>query len=226
MQKSESIEKLATALSKLQSEMEAVKMSGVNPFHKSKYATLTDIWEAVKSPLTKNGLAVSQIPCGNSLQTMLMHSSGQWIAGEQLLMPSKQDAQSLGSALTYARRYGLSSVLGLVVDEDDDGNSATGIRNESRPSQTQAPQQPKQSRDPVDAILSESAGDQVCKFGNVRIKGKRIKDCQRADLEGYLAWAKDKDGGVAAQAAVIRQYFELMDRGEETQEGVLDTIPF
>lgn len=128
MQMSEQINELAAALSKVQSAMKPAKKDSTNPFFKSKYADLSSVWEACKDELTKNGLAVCQTmestERGEGVRTTLMHSSGQWISGVLVLNPAKNDPQGIGSALTYARRYGLAAILGIVT-EDDDGNAAS-----------------------------------------------------------------------------------------------------
>jgi len=127
--KSESIAELAKALSNFQGKMTAIKKDAVNPFYKSKYATLDTIWETIRKPLSENGLSVAQtmnlIEGKNVLETTLYHTSGEWISGTQLVNPIKDDPQSLGSAISYARRYSLSAILGIVADEDDDANIAT-----------------------------------------------------------------------------------------------------
>ena len=120
---------LAKALSNFQSKMIAVKKDATNPFYKSKYATLDTIWETIRKPLSDNGLSVAQtmdIENGKDvLNTTLYHISGEWISGMQSINPVKDDPQSLGSAISYARRYSLSALLGIVADEDDDANIAT-----------------------------------------------------------------------------------------------------
>ena len=127
--KSESITNLVKALTTFQGKMTAVKKDATNPFYKSKYATLDTIWETIRKPLSENGLSIVQtmnLIEGNSvLETTLYHTSGEWISGTQLVNPVKDDPQSLGSAISYARRYSLSALLGVVSDEDDDANIAT-----------------------------------------------------------------------------------------------------
>ena len=129
MNKSVTIGKLADALSKAQGEMEGALKESTNPFFKSKYSSLTSIWNCAKGPLTKNQLSVVQstyIDGGDIfLETVLMHASGEWISSVYPIKPVKQDPQGLGSALTYARRYSLQSLLGIVADDDDDGNEAS-----------------------------------------------------------------------------------------------------
>jgi hypothetical protein len=128
------MKELYTALSKAQAEFPTVSQSGFNPFHKSKYSTLKDCWDAARPVLARHGLSVIQMPDKQDgvfcLVTILAHESGDQLASSQPVMATKQDAQSFGSALSYARRYGLTAVLGLVSgDEDDDGNAATFTKN-------------------------------------------------------------------------------------------------
>lgn len=122
---SDSINELAAALSKAQLSISAALKDSSNPFFKSKYADLTSVWSACRKELSENGLSVSQVLDGMNLVTTLMHSSGQWVRGSCPLILVKQDMQSLGSSVTYARRYSLAAICGVVQD-DDDGNLATG----------------------------------------------------------------------------------------------------
>lgn len=126
MNKSESIAKLASALVKAQSELKAAKKDSANPFFKSKYADLNEVISVVKEPLLKNGIAFLQIVTVEGVETTLLHESGEFISGVTPIVSAKpNDPQSLGSAITYARRYGLQSIVGLE-SEDDDGESAMG----------------------------------------------------------------------------------------------------
>lgn len=128
IEKSESIKSLAQALCEFQKSMEAISKDSANPFFKSKYASLGAIIEETRELLGTNGLSYSQFPTGdNRLATILMHSSGEWLMSEYDMKPVDAKPQSVGSAITYARRYALSAILGLQV-EDDDGNEASGKR--------------------------------------------------------------------------------------------------
>lgn len=127
----EDIDKLAAALAKAQGEIENVKKGNINPHFKSAYANLASVWDAIRDDLTKNGLSVLQLPCAApagqvGLRTVLLHSSGQSIE-DTFFMPVKDasNPQAVGSALTYARRYALMSIVG-IAPEDDDGNAAKG----------------------------------------------------------------------------------------------------
>ena len=121
--KSPEIDKLAEALAKAQSEMEGAKKESTNPFFKSNYADLHAVIKSSFPYLSKNGLSVTQ---GNEMimgavcvTTTLMHSSGQWIRSKVKLPLAKKDAQGVGSAITYGRRYGLSAIVGIAQYDDD-----------------------------------------------------------------------------------------------------------
>lgn len=129
MKKSDQIDELVKALCAFQAELPSIRRDGVNPFHSSAYATFDHIVKIAAPLLSKQGLAVSQpmetLENGDViLNTMLMHASGQYMGSEVKLLLDKRNMQGLGSAITYARRYSYSSVLGLVTDVDDDGNEA------------------------------------------------------------------------------------------------------
>ena len=136
---SSTIGKLAFALAKAQGEMQAAKKDSANPFFKSKYADLHEVWSTIRKPLAANELAVIQATRidGNEvrLETTLAHSSGECVASAYPVAPQKRDPQGYGSALTYARRYALSALVGVVSEIDDDGESAM-IRTGPRPEKT------------------------------------------------------------------------------------------
>jgi hypothetical protein len=130
MNKSETIGALTLALSKAQGEIKGALRDSNNPFFKSKYADLESVWEACRQPLSSNELAVIQLSDetdkGIIVDTVLSHSSGEWISGRMFIpIASKLDAQTVGSATTYARRYSLQMIVG-IAPVDDDGNSASG----------------------------------------------------------------------------------------------------
>lgn len=132
-EQSDHIGDLATALAKAQAQIGAARKSSVNPHLKNRYADLADVWDACREALSAHGLSVTQVPHADDgeavyLYSTLMHSSGQWIRGRYPIRPLKNDPQSFGSALTYARRYSLSAMVGIVADDDDDGNGASGTR--------------------------------------------------------------------------------------------------
>lgn len=126
MKSSEQIDKLASALVAAQEEIVGALKDSNNPFFKSKYADYLSVWNAVKGPLLKNGLCITQGPIKDVLCTRLCHISGQWIESEWLIKPVKDDPQSHMAAVTYARRGALSAITGCPVIDDDDGNAASG----------------------------------------------------------------------------------------------------
>ena len=125
----EAINELAAALAKAQSKMEGAAKDTSNPFFKSKYADLASVTGAVRSGLDGTGLSYVQLvhdkPDCAAIETLILHSSGQSLSTGIVCVPvAKHDAQGYGSAITYARRYGLAMAFG-VAPEDDDGNAAT-----------------------------------------------------------------------------------------------------
>jgi hypothetical protein len=121
--------------------MSAAKKDSVNPHFKSRYADLASVWEACREPLTNNDLAIVQLPGkdegGYYVETVLTHSSGEFLSSKLHIVPTKDDPQGLGSAITYARRYGLAAIAGIAPD-DDDGEAAMG-RSDSRREQSASP---------------------------------------------------------------------------------------
>jgi hypothetical protein len=129
MRTSDTITKISAALVKAQGELNAVSKDGNNPHFRSKYATLQNIVESTRDTLRKHGLAVVQT-FGETdgtyinLTTTLLHESGEYISGTLTVRPNKPDAQGIGSAASYARRYSYA-IIGLVTNDDDDGNIAS-----------------------------------------------------------------------------------------------------
>lgn len=142
---SDTISKIALALSKAQAKITAAKRTAENPFFGSKYADLNSVWESLRAPLSEHELAVVQTPIedehGTAIITTLAHSSGEWFRSKLYITPKAKDAQSVGSAITYARRYALSAITGAAPDDDDDGNGAAG-HNGNGAAKTTAPRTP------------------------------------------------------------------------------------
>lgn len=147
MKTSENINELAVALNKAQSDFMVAKKDAKNPFFKSKYATLNSVYEAVAPALLSNGFTIIQPIVDNNVETTLVHASGQFITSSCPIVCAKQnDPQAMGSAITYARRYSLASLLGVMTDEDDDGEKAMGRQTK----QASAPEK-KEPQKPVPA---------------------------------------------------------------------------
>jgi hypothetical protein len=130
MKSSTEIKDIAAALSKLQAENKGAELEAVNPFFKSKYSTLKDAWDSIRASVGRHGLAILQDVTTKetcvSVTTIISHLSGQWIEFGPLEIPfAKKDAQAVGSAISYGRRYALCASIGIVSGvEDDDGNEA------------------------------------------------------------------------------------------------------
>ncbi|MBF0502319.1 MAG: ERF family protein [Candidatus Riflebacteria bacterium] len=132
METSQTVGAISQALAKAQGQMKPAAFDASNPHFKSKYATLASIMEACRPALSAAGIAVMQ---GTSIDpetlrvnvtTLLTHVSGEFIKETLSIKPAMDTAQAIGSAISYARRYCLSALVGIVSDDDDDGNLATG----------------------------------------------------------------------------------------------------
>lgn len=168
------LNELFSALSKAQGTMESAKKDSDNPFFRTKYADLHSCWQAIRNSFSQNGLSVIQLNQeGNKfiikkdvvdektgdvktietegktikVVTILGHSSGQWISSVTELKPVKTDPQGMGSALTYARRYGLVAIAG-ISQEDDDGAAGLGTPGSHNP-QTQKRPAPRTQLPPA-----------------------------------------------------------------------------
>jgi hypothetical protein len=122
---------LYAALVKAQSQIKNAVKDSVNPHFKNRYADLESVWDAVRDALHRNDLAVLQLTDLDAsgapvLITRVIHTSGEHVEGRYpLVCKDPTDAQKLGSSMSYARRYSLSAMLG-VIQSDDDGNTAAG----------------------------------------------------------------------------------------------------
>ena len=137
-------EDLYKALIAAQGEFEAVAKDSDNPFFNSHYASLFAVVKAATPILQKHGLAVTQLISWDTIDqdlliTRLVHESGQSIETTSRLHLTKQDPQGHGSAVTYMRRYAYMAILGLVADEDDDGNAASAPQKAPQATQWPSP---------------------------------------------------------------------------------------
>jgi len=220
LNKSDSIKELATALAKFNGEVARVAKDANNPFFKNTYATLDQIIDEVRPILQKNGLSIMQIPSNDgdnvTLKTLLLHESGEWLESEPISMkPVKNDPQSVGSAVTYARRYSLAAFLSLNTGEDDDGNAATHNKPPAQKQQGQ-PSQPAQPTS-TDGKATEA---QVKKLNTVigkleKFGGTREQICNslmdKPDV-GKFGSVKDL---TASQVSKAIQYVEAWIKSKE-----------
>lgn len=197
MDKSETIIELAKALAKAQGQISPALKDSENPHFRSKYADLSSVWAACRKPLTDNGLSVVQMPVDAptpssvALTTLLLHTSGEYISSTVSAPLTKQDAQGIGSALTYLRRYALSAIIGVVADDDDDGNAASrphtnGASSYSPPARQSSPapaaKPVAQSADRRDLMDRAMTLYSVMKDQGLKYKGKMFKDMDLDEL--------------------------------------------
>lgn len=199
MEKSESIKNFALAMVKFHSLVGKIKKDSNNPFFKSKYADLSDIQDAIQGPLNESGLVISQLPMGkNELTTILIHAeSGEFIMGTYEMTPVKSDPQSIGSCITYQKRYALSAILNLNLDKDDDGNEASKSSATTIPTAKEEPkEQPKslpeitvKMFDQLIARLKVGENDVITKA-----KDRYSFSKEKGDLVNKIMKAKKADG--------------------------------
>jgi len=202
MKTSESLKEIFTAISLAQGEFRPAKKDATNPFFKSKYADFEDVVNAVRPSLLKYGLSFIQMPTVDNaaffLVTRICHKSGEWIEAAYPIKTAKEDAQALGSAVTYARRYALQSALGVVTSEhDDDGNSASG------------------KGDSVD--YSVASKDVVIKL----IKSFEALYVSKAQLENYVQQSSDAFTMDAVEA--LRQIWSEIKTGKAKKSDYFGT---
>lgn len=147
MKTSDEIDKISEAFAIAQGEFKPIEKNKENPHFKSKFADLSSILLATREALSKNGLSITQSPTfqDNRINVIsrLLHKSGQWVETNLSIKPIQDTAQAIGSAVTYGRRYGISALLGVCADDDDDGNEAskkTDHRNFTEKSRSISPQ--------------------------------------------------------------------------------------
>lgn len=160
MSENNSKKNIIAALLKVQGEIANPLNTAVNPFFKSKYAPLPEILNEIRPLLNENGLIFIQntgaIEDKIYVETILYHTSGESYSTDKLcLRPDKNTPQGAGSAITYARRYQLTALLGITNEDDDDGNAAEPVKGNKkvtpRPSSSNKPKPrpPKSSPKPA-----------------------------------------------------------------------------
>ncbi|MBP0930913.1 ERF family protein [Listeria innocua] len=217
MKMSESVIELSVALSKFQEKVEQPAKTANNPFFKSSYVPLENVISAVKKHAPDLGLSYIQIPLTEEnkvgVKTILMHSSGEFVEFDPFMLPlDKNTAQGAGSALTYARRYTLSSAFGIASDEDD-GNGASGntkanksSKNYQQTKQTQPIQQSDNLASPAQrkAIFAKASvvGDPFGHDAKYVLESYKITDTKSMSKGEASALIKKLDAEIEAQKQV------------------------
>ena len=158
-----------------QKEFKGMTPDATNPFFKSSYITLDGILETVRPILSKHGLCVLQEATGDGeyifVKTKLAHISGEILETDILKMrPQKNDPQSMGSCITYAKRYQLAALLGICESVDDDGNKAT------YPDKTP---QSKENKVYKCVHCEKEVTEKIAKFSYGKFKKILCLDCQK-----------------------------------------------
>ena len=208
---SENLNELIAASVKAQAEIEAAPKEVLNPHFGHKYANLSAVWNSCKGPLTKNGLTVWQdvvaTETGVSVTTRISHISGQWLEFGPLAVPTfKYDAQGIGSAISYARRYSLSAALSIVTDDaDDDGEGA-----KKQPGPRGAPPKEPQPKDVISEPQVKLLYVMSNKHGVTPAQAKdflgsmgyeHAKEIKKPDFNKVLEWIKSHPEKKAEESA-------------------------
>lgn len=160
MRTSEQIQEICAAIVAAQAEMPAVPKTATNPHFRNKYAPLDAIVKATAPVLAKHGLAVIQGGNGGAegrvcITTRIVHTSGQFIESDLWMRPGKDDPQGVGACVTYGSRYGYR-MLGVITDEDDDGNAASDA-GDAKPAAKAGGSKPKAKPAPKDDPTQDMA---------------------------------------------------------------------
>lgn len=206
---------LASAMAAAFAKIEAATKSANNPHFKSKYADLGAVIDAVKPPLIEHGLFFTQRchPCDNgvSVETVLHHAGGQEMSLGTLFVPAnKNDAQGFGSALTYARRYGLMTAFGVPA-EDDDGNAA--VKAAPNPSTGELPPKKRNPGENFDAreVLEGPYSSGSALRGAIKAFASQL--AQMSDMAEFTAWMESPDV-VGLEKQALRYLPGWWDTGE------------
>ena len=191
---------LAKALVKFRGVAKTIGYDSQNPHFKSRFASLAAIHKAVDPWLNECGLTVMQFPInteggrGVGVRTIILHESGETIESNFFLPVMKDDPQSAGSSITYARRYALAGALGLVADEDDDANAASQARNDavSKPSQRK-PAREKSRKEPA---MDASKRGQIKNAVDKRIQNVGSPDDTQSEVIAELCKSLGKSSAI------------------------------
>jgi len=195
MRTSTDVTEIYNAIIKTQSEISNAKRNSNNPHFGSAYADLSSIIDVSKKPMSDNGLGIIQMPStiGKtvSVTTRIIHTSGQWIEGEISFELTKTDPQSIGSTITYGRRYSWQSLLGFTQEgEDDDGNRGSGRDNKNQSNSKQNSNNEKKSEGGGGAstTLSKKEIEDWRKTLFSKDRKKEITELTAKSYAGYKKW--------------------------------------
>jgi hypothetical protein len=198
MQTSDTLGKFATAMAKAQATMGGAAKDSRNPHFNSAFADLASVVNAVKGPLSTNGIAFVQMPSSTgdlvSVTTRLVHSSGEWMQCTLSARPRKNDPQGVGSVVTYLKRYTLQAMCG-VPSEDDDGNAGSREPEPRRPERR--PVDTSKAIAAIEAVWTEHYTGTIHAFASSKqwalsaLDGDELRDLYRAVGAGTVKGADD-----------------------------------
>lgn len=211
---------LIEALAKARKVFKPVIKSANNPFFKSKYADLAEVIDATKDGLSDNNLAVLQPPSFQreagmvKILTILAHSSNEWMKCTLEMPVSKSDAQGVGSAITYGRRYSYSAVLNVASEFDDDGNAASGKKGAKEETEEEFDQR-TETQQALKVFEIQAIDEAIKRTGKTEeevsahlglIGHKRIEHVLRTDFKKFLQWAnyQGKPSGTSVAKAILK----------------------
>ena len=218
---SDEIGDLAAALAEAQAELSPAVKNAQNPHLKNRYADIAAVYEAIRETLPKHGLAVSQMVLPHDskarVRTLLMHKSGQWIASECLMpIDGRGGPQGMGSAITYARRYSLSAIVGVVSEDDDDAEAAQGYQ-QGRPRQQyqqrqQAQQQPRQEQSENAMTSAQSKA----LMAHLTKKHGKDRNAYLADLSAFFG--REIKSSRELTKVDVQKYLDSIFKGENNAQ--------
>lgn len=233
MQRSASITNLMSALGLFQAKAIKIRKDSTNPHFKSKYASLAAILDEIQSMLTECKLVFTQIPEESThLITLLFHTeSGEFIESRYELKSAQTTPQGIGSAITYARRYSLTSILGLNIDDDDDGNDAskTSKNTQQQVEQTANTTQPQTAITPftraytdvkaVEAVIKSAA--KVDELSQLYFANKDFVE-NNPSLKKAISDRREHINNQGKHIITDKQFDQVCDRLRKGELKVLD----
>lgn len=213
MKTSESVTEIVKALVKVQKEFKALEKTVYSDFTNSSYTPLQEIMKYLMPLTTQNDLFITQNPVTNwdsagamtlGVETKIFHVSGEWFEYppfEMDVISNKKmsTAQEAGSTITYAKRYAIAAIFGIVSDDDKDGNKSDGVGEKPT-------RQPAKSK-PTEPLTPETAMAVKMTFG--KNKGKTLGEIGEQDMS-YLGWLyKQEKTDASLKEAIKLTGFEI-----------------
>jgi hypothetical protein len=181
-ERSSDIKDLAMALSKFQSQVTNSSKNAKGVYN-NKYSDLAEVWNTIRTPLTSNNLSVFQSPFNEDdvvgVETILLHTSGQFMRRKFSCVPTKKDIQSLGGIISYIRRYTLTSILGIAQEDNDAQDHAPTTAK-------QVKERPTDLKDEIVSMLSNIENQGLIKKVNAKVTDASNNVTKLIDIRNKL----------------------------------------